>query len=97
MLSEQQIKTITTILNVNNKIDKVWVFGSFARNEETANSDVDLLFTVKDGKNFGLLEMIRLIDTLEASLGKKVDFIKEGSLLPFALESANRDKIQIYG
>ena len=29
-------------------------------------------------------------------LGKNIDLVREGTLLPFAVDSANRDKILIY-
>jgi hypothetical protein len=97
MLTKRQIQTISDILDDNNKIKNAWVFGSFARNEETKDSDIDLLFSFKEGKSFGYLEMFGLVDALEQALKRKVDFIKEGALLPFAVESAQRDKILIYG
>lgn len=33
---------------------------------------------------------------LEELLGRKVDLVSEGTLLPFAQESAEKDKILIY-
>jgi len=33
---------------------------------------------------------------LKELLGREVDLIEEGSLRPYAVESANRDKILIY-
>ena len=34
--------------------------------------------------------------TLEAAIGKDVDLVQEGSLLPFAAKTADEDKILIY-
>jgi len=33
---------------------------------------------------------------LEKSTGRRIDLVEDGCLLPFAVESANRDKILIY-
>jgi hypothetical protein len=33
---------------------------------------------------------------LEDLLHRKVDLVKDGTLLPFAVETANRDKLLIY-
>ena len=33
---------------------------------------------------------------LEELVGRKVDLVSDGTLLPFAQETANRDKILIY-
>ena len=97
MLTKEQIQIISDILDKNNKIKNAWVFGSFARNEETKDSDIDILYRFKEGNSFGLLELIALTDVLEDSLQKQVDFIKEDTLLPFAQQSAQQEKILIYG
>ena len=97
MLNKRQIRQITRIFDANNKIGKAWLFGSFARGEETKDSDIDILFSFKSGQSFGLIEMTNVIDSLEKTLKRKVDLIKEGTLLSFAVESVNQDKILIYG
>ena len=77
---------------------KAWLFGSFARGEETENSDVDILvvFDQRDGDGVSLLRHIAIALGLEDLLGKKVDLITDGTLLPFAQTTADKDKILIY-
>lgn len=77
---------------------KAWLFGSYARGEQTPESDVDILvvFDQETGKGVSLLKHIGIALGLEDLLGKKVDLITEGSLLPFAQETAEKDKILIY-
>lgn len=76
---------------------KAWIFGSFARGEETPESDVDILFVPdRSGKPFTLFTMGGMYMDLKELLGREVDLIEEGSLRPYAVESANRDKILIY-
>ena len=43
-----------------------------------------------------LLKHIGIALDLEDLLGKKVDLITDGTLLPFVRESAERDKVLIY-
>ena len=76
---------------------KAWLFGSYARGEETPQSDVDILvvFDNKNG-NVSLLKHIAIAYGLEDLLGKKVDLITDGTLLPFAKKTAENDKILIY-
>ena len=50
---------------------------------------------VQDGF-VGLFKYSNIINTLEDKLGRKVDLVVDGTLLPFARESAERDKILIY-
>lgn len=76
---------------------KAWIFGSFARGEEKANSDVDILFVPdRSGKPFTLFTMGGMYMDLKDLLGRDVDLIEDGSLRPYAVESANRDKKLIY-
>jgi predicted nucleotidyltransferase len=75
---------------------KAWIFGSFARGEETPLSDVDLLVQYDDKARISLLKHCAILNDLEELLDRKVDLVEEGELLPFAVESANHDKKLIY-
>ncbi len=76
---------------------KAWLFGSFARGEETPQSDVDILFVPdRSGKPFTLFTMGGMYMDLKEMLGREIDLVEEGSLRPYAVESANRDKKLIY-
>ena len=77
---------------------KAWLFGSYARGEQTPESDVDILvvFDQENGKRVSLLKHIGIALGLEDLLGKKVDLVTEGTLLPFAQETAEKDKVLIY-
>ena len=74
---------------------RAWLFGSFARGEETPLSDVDLLVQYAEG-GISLLKHCAMINDLEELLDHPVDLIEDGTLLPFAIESANREKKLIY-
>ena len=76
---------------------KAWLFGSYARGEETPRSDVDILFVPdRSGKPFTLFTHGGMYMDLKELLGREVDLIVDGTLRPYAVESANRDKILIY-
>lgn len=78
-------------------IKKAWLFGSFSRGEETADSDVDILVEFdRSGPPVTLLTYARIWRELEERLGRDVDLVEEGTLKPFAVESANHDKLLIY-
>lgn len=76
-------------------VEKAWIFGSYSRETETENSDVDILVSFKKGERIGL-KYVSMICDLEDLLHKKVDMVVDGTLLPFAQESANHDKVLIY-
>lgn len=75
---------------------KAWLFGSFARGEETETSDVDILFVPDMSNHFSLLTLGGMYMDLKDLLGREVDLIPEGSLLPFAQATAEQDKKLIY-
>ena len=75
---------------------KAWLFGSFARGEETEDSDVDILVVFDQNARVSLIGHATMMLDLEELLNRKVDLVKDGTLLPFAVESANRDKLLIY-
>ncbi len=75
---------------------KVWLFGSYARGEETHVSDVDLLVKYDDKARISLLTHAGIICDLEKILGRHVDLAKDGSLHSRIADSINRDKKLIY-
>lgn len=77
-------------------ITKAWLFGSYSRGEESAESDVDILVVFDKNAKISLFKYADIICQLETILNHKVDLVEEGSLLPFAQETANKDKILIY-
>lgn len=97
-LDNGRIEMFTTVQQffAGTSITKAWVFGSFARGEETPESDLDLLVDYDKDAQVSLLDLVRYKLDLEASIHREVDLIPNGSLKPFAVESANRDKYLIY-
>ena len=76
-------------------VKKAWVFGSFSRGEEKEDSDIDIMVVLDETQTVGLKFFAMLFD-LKELLGREVDLVTQDSLLPFARESANKDKILVY-
>jgi len=76
-------------------VDKAWVFGSFSRGEERADSDIDIMIALIPGTRMGLKFFAMNLE-LEELLHRPVDLVIEGDLLPFAEKTANRDKVLVY-
>lgn len=76
-------------------VDKAWVFGSFSRGEERPDSDVDILVSLSPDAHMGL-SYYGMICDLEDILQRPVDMVREGQLLPFAVDSVNHDKVLVY-
>lgn len=76
---------------------KAWIFGSYARGEERDDSDVDLLVEFDhDNATIGLMQYCHIMNELSDQIGKKIDLVENGTLLPFAEQTANQDKRLIY-
>jgi predicted nucleotidyltransferase len=75
---------------------KAWIFGSYSRGEQRMDSDIDILILPDKSQHFSLFTLSAMYEDLKDLLGCEVDLITEGGLMPFARESADRDKILIY-
>ena len=76
-------------------IQRAWIFGSFARGEETPLSDVDLLVQYEED-GISLLKHAAMICELEKLLDRPVDIVEDGTLRPRVRESVNQDRKLIY-
>ena len=58
--------------------ERIGIFGSYARSEETPNSDIDIL--VKFKETLSLLDLAKIHRELSLILGKEVDLVTEPSV-----------------
>ena len=77
-------------------VNRAYLFGSCSRGEETKNSDVDILVDLDKSKPIGLFQYVTMKLELQDLLQREVDLVEQEELLPFAQETANRDKVLIY-
>lgn len=74
----EQIKQIVTPIAQKHNVRRLSIFGSYARNEANADSDVDICI---DAPNMhGLFALGALYADLEDALGKEIDLVTERSL-----------------
>lgn len=71
----------------------VRVFGSVARGEADAASDLDLLVDLEPGRS--LVDLGALLVELEALLGTRVDVVTEAGLRPAIRERVLRDAVPL--
>jgi uncharacterized protein len=77
-----------------NDVSKIGVFGSIARGEANAQSDIDLL--VEFSRRKSLLAMVALERQLATALGRKVDLLTEAAISPYLRERIMGDLQVIY-
>lgn len=77
MISTRQKEEILKILAPYQPV-KVGIFGSYARGENTENSDLDIL--VKFNTRVSLLELVQLEQALSDQLNLPIDLLTENAL-----------------
>ena len=88
MISEAQKNIIIQNLSPY-KPKKLGIFGSYARGENNANSDLDIL--VEFGERISLLDLVGLEQDLSESLGIKVDLVTERALSKYVRPYVEQD------
>ena len=108
LMNNEQVYTIEEIAELiapvakKYNIPKVYIFGSYARGEATADSDVDLMIEVGDLHG---LEVIGALEDFKNVLKKPVDMITTRSMnqdrtqkySKIFIDNLEKEKIMIYG
>ena len=78
-------------------IGKVYLFGSFARGDATASSDIDIQLELSDTVAFSLFDLARLKESIERRTGREVDIVTAKKLKNPNLQKAiESERIPIY-
>ena len=89
-----EIKSIVAPIAQTYGVQRVFLFGSYARGEATPASDLD--FRVDKGKLKGLFALGGLYSDLEESFNKELDLLTTGSLEQNFLNQIKHEEILIY-
>ena len=92
--SVQQIAEKIVDVATKYGVDKLTLFGSYARNTADENSDIDL--RVDKGKIRGLFQFGEFYGEICERLQKNVDLITSDSLSPEFIERIHSEEIVIY-
>lgn len=97
-LNQERIEMIGKIQRffATQPVERAWLFGSFSRQEERPDSDVDLLVDYAGSNTLSLLDISRIMVHLQEMIHREVDLVENGYLLPFAEHSVERDKYIIF-
>lgn len=75
-------------------VERVYLFGSYARGEATGKSDVD--FKIDLGKIDDLIELSGLLMELESALSKSVDIVSSDRLSNKFLSNIRKEGVLLY-
>ncbi len=93
MISEREMQIIIDVIKPYNP-KKIGIFGSYARGENSENSDIDILYDYY-GK-ISLFDHIRIINELKKNLNKEVDLVTSDALHPLLKKQILNDLKLIY-
>lgn len=93
-MSEETINKIRRFFE-DKPVIKAYLFGSYARNEQDENSDIDILVELDYVKKVGMA-YIRMQLELEELLNTKVDLVSAGGLSEYIKPFIDNDKVLIY-
>jgi len=79
-------------------VDHLYLFGSVARGDADASSDIDVAFDIKPEAEleFSLIDQSRIMRHLSAALSARVDFVERAYLRPRIAERVAADMIQVF-
>lgn len=60
----------------------IGLFGSFARDEATDSSDIDILYKIEKDKKLSMFKYLQLTKQLEDLFNKKIDLVRDETLKP---------------
>lgn len=73
-------------------VEQIGLFGSYARDEATENSDIDIFVKMKPS----LFDMVAIKEQIENDLDRKVDIIREHkNIKPIFLKMIQKDLIYV--
>ena len=94
MLSPEMTKTIQDYFKTQ-PVLKAWVFGSYARGEETEDSDVDILVDLDYSQPVGL-EFVQMQLDLQSLLKKSIDLVSSRGVSKYIKPYIDTDKKLLY-
>jgi len=78
----EKLRELKPTLETKYEVAEVGVFGSYARDEQTENSDIDILVELKENHSVGLIKFCGLKNFLSSILGKEVDLVTKKGIKP---------------
>lgn len=94
ILDIEDIKIVVNKLAIEYGVEKVYLFGSYARGDASHKSDIDL--RIDKGEIRGLFQLSGFYLELEDALNKKVDVVTTDSLDTDFLELISKEEIVVY-
>ena len=89
------IKSIIEPILKKYHVSRAGIFGSYAIDKQTTNSDIDIL--IKIDKKISLLEFVKIKLEIEDKIGKRVDLVEYTSIKPRLKHNILKEEVRLYG
>jgi len=76
-------------------IDKFGLFGSFSRNEQTENSDIDIVYILEKDKKITYFMLFELEKKLEKHFNRKVELINYQYINPIIKYKSEKEIVYV--
>ncbi len=90
------IKKFRSIIKDFPAIEKAWLFGSYARQDDSPESDIDVLIDVPKDKPFTLFDIAEVQEKLRQLTNRRIDVVMLRALRPQVKERIQHDLKLIY-
>ena len=93
-MTYQEIESKLVAILSKYDVQKIGIFGSYAKGIQRPDSDLDVLVNFKNVKS--LLTLVRIERELSESIGVKVDLLTEQSVSPYLIDRIKSELKVIY-
>ena len=95
MLNRKYIEKIIVYFS-DKPVIRGYLFGSYVRNEENENSDIDILLEIDYSQKVSLLDLIGWKLELEEILNRSIDLVAEDGLSKHIRPLIEKEKVLFY-
>ena len=88
-----EIREIVLPILRRHGVTRAGIFGSCARGDMTADSDIDVLLEIS--RDISLLDFVRIKLEIEEALGQKVDLVEYDTIKPLLRDQILSEQVQI--
>lgn len=92
-MSDEQLHKIIINYLQDYKPERISLFGSFARGDNTEESDIDILIRLEE--TCSLFQLVRIENDLSELIGRKVDLVTEGAIKNERIRKSIQQDLQV--
>ena len=76
-------------------IKEIGLYGSYSRGDQKENSDIDIVYQLREGNKFGYFEYVELGRILSGQFKKKVELVNYKYMNPIIKRKAEKEIIYV--